>query len=312
MELIKTVYYCARETDSPLDERERSAKPVKTGDRNTEVGVGGTRSDENVVRFPRDWVGPLEELLPIGPMPKRPASSPADDTGLPPSADTFWSEDSAVLHDAVTGPDGVGVIDPADPPTVAWSAPRRRRPRPRLLRPLASAAARIARTHVMAGAGVLAVVALLAMAVIGFAETGSPTHTAAHSGVHTTAGANPRIIDTGVRPAPQRVERTVRTRHRAGHHHGVRAHARARTRHRTRRSHHPAAASLVSPSAPAPETTSTPTTTTPASAQGASQGGAVSGSGPTTVNSHPVSTPPPAQPAFGQQGTLGPGSSSDS
>ena len=56
------------------------------------------------MRLPRDWLGPREELVPVGrPTPASTASPFADD-GLPPTAEAFWSEDSAALHDAVQSP----------------------------------------------------------------------------------------------------------------------------------------------------------------------------------------------------------------
>ena len=50
-----------------------------------------------VLRFPGDWVGPLEELVPFGPSAERHAS-PSE------SEPDFWGEDSAALHDAVEAP----------------------------------------------------------------------------------------------------------------------------------------------------------------------------------------------------------------
>ncbi len=45
-------------------------------------------SEDNVVRLPRDWLGPREELVPFGP------SAEAEDDGLatPPSTHDFWGE----------------------------------------------------------------------------------------------------------------------------------------------------------------------------------------------------------------------------
>ena len=59
-------------------------------------GSGTPDGGENVIRLPTDWVGPREELIPIG--------------APPPAASDFWSEDSAALHDAVQAP--------------GWAAPR--------------------------------------------------------------------------------------------------------------------------------------------------------------------------------------------
>jgi hypothetical protein len=75
------------------------------------------------VRLPRDWLGPREELVPIGPAARararaRAAPAPAGrndlaDQALPPTA--FWSQDSAALHDAVQAP-SAGPVEP-------WATP---------------------------------------------------------------------------------------------------------------------------------------------------------------------------------------------
>jgi len=56
---------------------------------------GTTRAEsdrDNVVQLPaRDWLGPREELVPLG---------PSRQSDSPPRADDFWSEDSAALQDA--------------------------------------------------------------------------------------------------------------------------------------------------------------------------------------------------------------------
>jgi hypothetical protein len=62
------------------------------------------------VRFPGDWVGPLEELVPFGPSADR----------AEPAQPDFWGEDSAALQDAVEVPEPVA---PSVPKIVR---PRRR------------------------------------------------------------------------------------------------------------------------------------------------------------------------------------------
>jgi hypothetical protein len=86
---------------------------VETGDGRTEDIGGLTRNEENVIRLPRDWLGPPEELVPIGPAARARAAQRDRDDGMPPAADAFWSEDSAALHDAVQAPDaGPERLDP--------------------------------------------------------------------------------------------------------------------------------------------------------------------------------------------------------
>jgi hypothetical protein len=80
---------------------------VETDDRQAENGGRGARSDDNVVRLPRDWLGPLDELVPVGSAARARAQGSAehDSVGaLPPTADDFWGEDSAALHDAIQAP----------------------------------------------------------------------------------------------------------------------------------------------------------------------------------------------------------------
>jgi hypothetical protein len=84
---------------------------------------GGTEAAENgkVVPFPRDWIGPREELIPFGPgarraeadepdAPSRAASTSTPrqaGSAFPPSPNDFWSEGAAAMHDALQVPDPV-------------------------------------------------------------------------------------------------------------------------------------------------------------------------------------------------------------
>ena len=81
---------------------------METGDGRTEDSGGLTRNEENVIRLPRDWLGPPEELVPIGPAARARAAQRGIENGTPPTADAFWSEDSAALHDAVQAPPDAG------------------------------------------------------------------------------------------------------------------------------------------------------------------------------------------------------------
>ncbi len=100
----------ALNSEGPQTEAERREKPPET----------------NVVRLPRDWLGPREELVPFGPRADAAAvelagSSPAaGSTSVPPSANDFWGEQSADLQHALQGPDpsgaGAGAAGPTSPP----------------------------------------------------------------------------------------------------------------------------------------------------------------------------------------------------
>lgn len=94
------------------------------GPHNDERGKDAA-GNANVVPFPRDWIGPREELIPFGPRagraqadePQAPpaalpqagsAGSPQAGSPLsPPRPEDFWSEGAAATHDAVQVPDPV-------------------------------------------------------------------------------------------------------------------------------------------------------------------------------------------------------------
>jgi hypothetical protein len=95
---------------------------VETGGRETEHSGSDARAESNVVPFPRDWLGPRDELVPFGadvrfgadasPSPNAPFASDerprtgarTSDLALPSSAEAFWSETSAEIQDALQGP----------------------------------------------------------------------------------------------------------------------------------------------------------------------------------------------------------------
>lgn len=60
---------------------------------------GEHEAQPNVVRLPRDWLGPRDELVPFGPR----VGTPTDER--PTSAADFWGEQSAAIHDALQAPD---------------------------------------------------------------------------------------------------------------------------------------------------------------------------------------------------------------
>ena len=119
----------------------------------TEEGVEGTATESNVVRLPRDWLGPREELIPFGPRARQssPASRDASSasalsespgateaSSIAPSASDFWGEHSADMHHALQGPErDVGPPAPDDAPDVAPAEPRPQFPNPRARRPRA-------------------------------------------------------------------------------------------------------------------------------------------------------------------------------
>lgn len=66
---------------------------MDTGQRRSDQNAEGPGDTDNVVRFPRDWFGPIDELVPFGP------SAPDPHSDLDP--DAFWGEDAETIHDVV-------------------------------------------------------------------------------------------------------------------------------------------------------------------------------------------------------------------
>ncbi len=114
---------------------------MDTSDRAGREGV----LDDNVVRLPRDWLGPREDLIPFGT-----SSEPGPSGGPAPTADDFWGESSAAVQDAVQR-DAV-----QRPPTPARSAGRPRslaRGRALLVGLVAVAAAAVLAVLLVGGGG---------------------------------------------------------------------------------------------------------------------------------------------------------------
>jgi hypothetical protein len=73
--------------------------------RGPQDGEGGAEAlgESNVVRLPRDWLGPRDELVPFGISPQRAPAADLDPTlTLQPS--DFWGEDSAAIQHALPAP----------------------------------------------------------------------------------------------------------------------------------------------------------------------------------------------------------------
>jgi len=73
-------------------------------DRRDAQGTGDCSTEGNVVPFPRDWLGPREELVPIGTAREEEAAQPDTNDQAPLGAEAFWSEGSALVQDAFRGP----------------------------------------------------------------------------------------------------------------------------------------------------------------------------------------------------------------
>ena len=78
------------------------------------------RAGDNVVRLPRDWLGPREELVPL-----EGTTGAASSAAVPPRADDFWGEDSAALQDAWQAPEepGPAVVSGGRVRQARWRGP---------------------------------------------------------------------------------------------------------------------------------------------------------------------------------------------
>jgi hypothetical protein len=216
-------------------------------------------SDDNVVRFPREWLGPTEELVPFG--------SPADETPLvadasaPDMAADFWGEDSAALQAVVEGPAGVGSSD------TDGAAPRG----------ILATRIRVSRRRGLAGAAaVVAVFLAVAGSVLG--SGGKPSRPA-----HKTALSIASVSGVGDSAAEARKTKAVRRP--AARHSVARRSARARN-HR-------------SPARHLPTRISAPATGSGSAASTANTAAATSSPPPTGPSSEtrPAQNQPPTQAA---------------
>jgi hypothetical protein len=301
--------------------------------------------DDNVIRLPREWVGPREELVPIGPAarararaeglldpdstdaPLSPPGRPGEfEPGrrspsaalLPPTAHDFWGEDSAALHDVIQGP-AVAVPPAAASPAAPW---RRSIHRPHL-RPAVLIGARRASPRAWTVTGTIAVVALLAVlaSVTGGGNSARPRSRSAVASLRISpptdliAGSDRASLVAGAAAAMARTRAADRSSRITRAHRRIAASSRTPTalrhRHATRSAtpsdHRPVPVSVTTavPTYTSPAATSTtPATTPPAPATATSSGVSAS------TSTHQSSSP--SQPAFGANGTLGPGSSPDS
>jgi hypothetical protein len=112
----------------------------------------------NVVRLPVDWLGPREDLVPVGPRADAAAADADEPAADPPlrAASDFWGEDSAAVQDAwqpLPAPAQVGAPEPARERAVRTAGPRGRARAPRPPMWLAIAAVIIAIVAVALGHG---------------------------------------------------------------------------------------------------------------------------------------------------------------
>ena len=249
---------------------------MDTNGRQTDGSPTEGLRDDNVVRLPRDWLGPREDLIPFGVS----ADEPSGAVSTPPNADDFWGESSASVQDAVQAS---AFASGDEMRRRAGSAIQTRR------RPLS----------------VLVVSAAILAAAAALFATGAPKSSVRRrrsTMASITPSAAPYHL---VEPMSGRaLERALRQQTRA------RVQRAPRSRRSTGRPiHHEASTAIVQPvqytSAPPPTTApSQPTSSTETSSSSSPQA-AAAGSGSNTQPSAGN------QPALGADGALAPGSSPD-
>ena len=283
--------------------------------RDTKDGDGRDTTSENVVRLPRDWLGPRDELVPMGSRAR--ALDEARTENASPAA-SFWGEDSGSVQAPVTAPDngwstdqrssGPGGAEAGTLPRLSALLALLR------LRAPAWVAACLPRSRVAATVGAATACVLALLVVSGLLASGSGEHghkapsagISAFRGVNTTPSQAQAPVVSQVTPQPRSHHAAAARVRRAE----ARHHTRAGTRHHTLGSHPKtrraapaieAVRTTTPSSAPAPATTpattepptSTPTTSAPSSTSASSSSG----------GGHHA--------AFGPSGGLGPGSSPD-
>jgi hypothetical protein len=245
--------------------------------------------EDNVVRLPRDWLGPREKLVPFGPSARHDEEEPLDEieTRLSPSvsADDFWGERSAALQDP---------LEEGDEDAVSLGSVRNARWRlDRLRRPIVPAA----------------IAAGMALAVGGYFALG-------YSGTNQSS----RIAS---RPNPAH-QNTIWPWSFPKHQTPGRRVGRSAPTHHASRTSHRANGSAAVPvdyasQGSTPASSGSPSGYAPASSSSAPTGSSGIPATPvgTGTSTTPSSTPPPASatrprsrtPAFGARGALAPGSS---
>ncbi len=107
----------------------RSANRINMDGPQTEDGGRETVLEDNVVRLPRDWLGPRDELIPFGASAPGQDDEPSEGFGPPPTANDFWGEDSSSLQSALEAPASEQSSSPTSriPPSVT-DGTRSRRP----------------------------------------------------------------------------------------------------------------------------------------------------------------------------------------
>ncbi len=283
----------------------RSANRLETEGPQSDEATGEALAESNVIRLPRDWLGPREELVPFGTRAEGPTETAGGESRAPeppPRAADFWGEESAAVQDALPAP------APA-PESPIPQAPRWRT-RARAIPPRAGT------SRALAAAAVAIAAVLLAVGVFQFGLLGSS---------HPVGSARPASQASGLAvvfpPALLGVENWPLSHIRAARHPApavrrVRVSPSRRIRSLPAQRYIPVStSSAVTPSQPPPPTTTTTTTTryiAPAPRPAGGSDTDVASTPPSTAptyNAPATSAAAGGAKAFGPSGVLGPGSS---
>jgi hypothetical protein len=243
---------------------------VKTDTQDPPEGRQGTQTDDNVVRLPREWLGLREDLVEIG--------TGAAAAG-PPAPEDFWGEGSSDLQSALVGA-------PTAPPT----DPTPRRRVPPWLGP--------ARTPTL----VTIATAAVALAILVISALGAQLPERVHQRIASVSHAHGKATDGGFRFS--RGVQSADARHLVPR---SRAHGPVRQRsHAARR--RPLKSHRAAPRKSTPQTSVTSSSSSnPSPTYGDSSSVSSNSSQIASGSAAQVASAQPSQPAFGANGSLGPG-----
>ncbi len=257
-------------TSSPTVGQKALQTGVKTDSHDP---AGGSQTEDNVVRLPREWLGPREELVRIG--------DPDPAVAPPPAPEDFWGEGSSELQSALVGAPGVQPRAGEDSRQPGLPRPRDRR-HPRLARTPA----------VIATATAALVLAVVVISALG-GERPGPTRPLVASA--DGSSSTPKVLQIDARHLSLKPTRAHRVH--------VPAASRSRARH-PRRSHGQGSASGTSTPPALVASSSNSNSSVPYT-----ESASVSSTSSQTVSNAPAqaASAQASQPAFGANGSLGPG-----
>jgi hypothetical protein len=197
----------------------------------------GDSGADNVIRFPRDWFGSKEDLIPIGSAADRLDEEAAERTSAL-SADDFWGEGASALHEAVDAPrlvddevsqPSLEALSPGEHSLPAFTASSRWSPRVSRLR--ATGLPRAPRAALLVTAMVLAAVGLFLASDFGGSSNGA--RVAARDARSSVKAEQPTFLESGLEELISSSQSALRSAPKA---HAVKSPKRHTVRHVARKS----------------------------------------------------------------------------